>query len=152
METPNNPACTKSVRILRMLKLDTMQKWKIPIYHAHIWINFELNFFFKCYSIYLLFNNFFFILELKTQLAEASERGDADAIHHILESGRLMPDVTVNREGFDKSPLGLACMYGQTSVVEELIKVSHFLGGHGFVSSCGQACWGYEFVSCYSWV
>ena len=76
-----------------------------------------------------MFNNFFFILELKSQLAEASERGDADAIHHILESGRLMPDVTVNREGFDKSPLGLACMYGQTSVVEELIKVSHFLGG-----------------------
>ena len=63
------------------------------------------------------------VVELKTQLAEATERGNASAIRHILESGEVMPDVTVHREGFDKSPLSLACTYGQTSVVEELIKV-----------------------------
>jgi hypothetical protein len=60
---------------------------------------------------------------LKRQLAEATERGDAEAVHHILMSGAVEPDVSVNREGFDKSPLILACTYGQTPVVEELLRV-----------------------------
>ena len=61
------------------------------------------------------------------QFAEATERGNATTIRNMLESGDLKPDIIVNREGFDKSPLSLACTYGQTSVVEELLKVGGFV-------------------------
>lgn len=65
-----------------------------------------------------------------------------EAIKKVLDSGSLVPDITVMREGFEKSPLSLACIYGQASVVEELLKVweycklaplLEFAGGYGEV-------------------
>lgn len=61
--------------------------------------------------------------EMLVQFAEATERGDAEKIQHLLQSGDLPLDIMVPRDGFGKSALSLAATYGQTAVVEQLLKV-----------------------------
>ena len=64
----------------------------------------------------------FLVSELKVELGEASEKGDIEKVKRILEKV-TNTDVKIKREGLGKSPLLIACTYGQTPVVDELLQV-----------------------------
>ena len=56
------------------------------------------------------------------ELGEATEKGDIVAVKKIL--GKVNnTDIKIKREGMGKSPLMIACTYGQTPVVDELLQV-----------------------------
>ena len=60
---------------------------------------------------------------LKNELGEATEKGDVEKVKELLGSTTINSDVKIKREGLGKSPLLIACTYGQTPVVEELLMV-----------------------------
>ena len=62
-------------------------------------------------------------LGLKNELGEATEKGDVEKVKELLGSTTINSDVKIKREGLGKSPLLIACTYGQTPVVEELLTV-----------------------------
>ena len=77
------------------------------------------------------------LLGLKAELGEATEKGDIDKVKQILEKVTITTDVKIKREGMGKSPLLLACTYGQTPIVEELLQVSMVRYKSMAVSSMG---------------
>ncbi|CAH1786174.1 unnamed protein product [Owenia fusiformis] len=56
---------------------------------------------------------------LSTELVQATERGDTSAVKKVLRSTNVNPDLKWKPE--QRSPLQMACGYGQHTVVEELL-------------------------------
>ena len=74
---------------------------------------------------------------LKNELGEATEKGDVDRVKEILEKVTVS-DIKIKREGLGKTPLLIACTYGQIPVVEEFLQVRHSLTNIYFLSYAKQ--------------
>lgn len=64
-----------------------------------------------------------YIIGLQKLLAEASEQGDIKKVKALLDTNKVNSDSQTSREGIGKGPLHIACTYGQTEIVEELLMV-----------------------------
>ena len=53
----------------------------------------------------------------------ATEQGDAEKVRELLKDTKIAPNLSTTREGVGRSALSLASIYGQTVVVEELLRV-----------------------------
>ena len=62
------------------------------------------------------------ITELKNELGMATEQGDVDRVKELMEKVTVS-DMKIKREGLGKTPLMIACTYGQLPVVEEFLQV-----------------------------
>jgi len=60
---------------------------------------------------------------LRNALGEATEKGDIEKVKMLMEKVNVGDDVKIKREGLGKSPLLIACTYGQVPVVEEFLQV-----------------------------
>ncbi|XP_052799301.1 poly [ADP-ribose] polymerase tankyrase-1-like [Mya arenaria] len=58
----------------------------------------------------------------KNALGEATEKGDLDRVKSLMEKVNVDNDLRIKREGLGKSPLLIACTYGQVPVVEEFLQ------------------------------
>lgn len=56
-------------------------------------------------------------------LISAAEKGNVSAVRKVLHSHQVDPDAKIKNAGEERSPLHIACGYGQHSVVAELLKV-----------------------------
>ena len=59
-----------------------------------------------------------------TAFLEAAERGDSHTVKQVLDSTNINPDIRSKIDS--RSALHIACGYGQTTVVRELLTVSFF--------------------------
>jgi len=64
---------------------------------------------------------------LKNDLGDATEKGDIDTVKALMEKVAVNSDLKIKREGMGKSPLMIACTYGQIPVVEEFLQVTCFV-------------------------
>jgi len=64
---------------------------------------------------------------LKNDLGDATEKGDIDTVKALMEKVAVNSDLKIRREGMGKSPLMIACTYGQIPVVEEFLQVTCFV-------------------------
>lgn len=56
-------------------------------------------------------------------LVSAAQKGNAEAVRNVLNNAHINPDTKVINSGGERSPLHIACGYGQHNVVAELLKV-----------------------------
>ena len=61
--------------------------------------------------------------EKASTFVRAAELGDTNVIRQVLEETHINPDTIHTKRG-SRSPLLVACGYGQVNVVDELLKVS----------------------------
>ena len=64
---------------------------------------------------------------MKNDLGDATEKGDIDTVKALMEKVAVNSDLKIKREGMGKSPLMIACTYGQIPVVEEFLQVTCFV-------------------------
>ena len=64
---------------------------------------------------------------MKNDLGDATEKGDIDTVKALMEKVAVNSDLKIRREGMGKSPLMIACTYGQIPVVEEFLQVTCFV-------------------------
>lgn len=73
--------------------------------------------------VFLKCPHFYYLVGLKNELGEATEKGDVDKVKSLMERVSVDTDVKIKREGLGKSPLMIACTYGQQPVVKEFLQV-----------------------------
>ncbi|KAF6029577.1 hypothetical protein EB796_012146 [Bugula neritina] len=62
------------------------------------------------------------VLLSQRNLISAAEKGNVSAVRKVLHSHQVDPDAKIKNAGEERSPLHIACGYGQHSVVAELLK------------------------------
>lgn len=73
--------------------------------------------------VFLKCLHFYYRVGLKNELGEATEKGDVDKVKSLMGKVSVDTDLKIKREGLGKSPLMIACTYGQEPVVKEFLQV-----------------------------